>query len=116
MHLILPLFDPQAPFRRQSAIGHSRYWIAVSAAILYYDYVVTLPDEMRLFWSRKDTSRAAALFYTCRYAPLIGHLPIIYAAFTTLDPETLIAFSEFAPTESTLLVYGNCKVILGQLQ
>ena len=42
-----------------------------------------LPDEIKLFW-RREPSWASLLFYCTRYATLLGHIPILYAAFATM--------------------------------
>ena len=55
-------------------------------AVLYYDYLLTAADEVRLFWMRGTFPWPVILFYSCRYMALLGHIPIAYMAFATSDP------------------------------
>ncbi|KAF9446754.1 hypothetical protein P691DRAFT_707960 [Macrolepiota fuliginosa MF-IS2] len=48
--------------------------------ILYYDYLLTLGDEIRLFWSEKLTV-TIVIFYLNRYIALLGHIPIIFGRY-----------------------------------
>lgn len=50
--------------------------VFVPPAIIYYDYILTLGDEIRFFWGRK-TSSVALLYFANRYISMIGHIPVI---------------------------------------
>lgn len=48
----------------------------ITTAILYFDYLVTLPDEIRRIWFSRFTG-ATVLFLLNRYVPIIGYIPIL---------------------------------------
>ncbi|KAI0752133.1 hypothetical protein C8Q74DRAFT_1373916 [Fomes fomentarius] len=50
---------------------------AVSFAILYYDFVLTIPQEVDRYWKRR-LSWGSALFFLNRYSSVLSHIPIIY--------------------------------------
>lgn len=47
----------------------SRYLTAASAVILFYDHIITLPDEIELVWA-SPLSLATTMFYINRYVPV----------------------------------------------
>ena len=49
-------------------------------AILYYDYFLTLPQEIERYWKAR-MSWGAFLFYANRYLAILAHIPIIYEYF-----------------------------------
>ncbi|KLO14338.1 hypothetical protein SCHPADRAFT_814660, partial [Schizopora paradoxa] len=49
-------------------------------ACLYYDHLVTFPQEVEEFWKRK-ISFVSILFFVNRYATALGYIPIIYFIF-----------------------------------
>jgi len=56
--------------------------IAVAAlTILYYDYILTLLDEIDRYWPPRRLSWASSFFYLNRYLVLLGHCPIALAFF-----------------------------------
>ncbi|KIP09395.1 hypothetical protein PHLGIDRAFT_322365 [Phlebiopsis gigantea 11061_1 CR5-6] len=57
-----------------------RTFTAVAYTVICYDYMLFLPDEIKLFW-RREASQTSLRFYCTRYATLFGHIPIVYAAF-----------------------------------
>ena len=92
--------------------------ISHPAAVLTYDYLITLPDEVQFFWTgafplsftlpsflwhwfkiargaagvrvpktKRIISWPVLLFYLCRYFSLLGHVPVVYAAFADLESE-----------------------------
>lgn len=46
-------------------------------AILYYDFVLTIPQEVERYWKRR-LSWGSALFFLNRYSSVLSHIPIIY--------------------------------------
>ncbi|OSD03712.1 hypothetical protein PYCCODRAFT_1434104 [Trametes coccinea BRFM310] len=56
-------------------------------AILYYDFVLTIPQEIERFWSRK-LSWPSFLFFLNRYLSVIGHIPVIIEFFGVI-PESV---------------------------
>ncbi|TBU49038.1 hypothetical protein BD309DRAFT_986847 [Dichomitus squalens] len=55
-------------------------------AILYYDYVLTLPREIEHFWKRAKFSLAASLFVLNRYLGLFGTVLVVIEYFLHLAP------------------------------
>ncbi|KAF9534351.1 hypothetical protein CPB83DRAFT_902292 [Crepidotus variabilis] len=76
---------------KQDQLFINRCVSAAALVLLYYDYVLTLSDEIERYWmpNRKITI-ASALFYMNRYLSLLGHLPNIVEYFwISTDPERL---------------------------
>lgn len=66
----------------------SNYLEAASMVILFYDFLLTLGKESKLFWERPAWSSAAVLFYLNRYGGLSGYIAI---AFFFWKPDFLIS-------------------------
>ncbi|KXN88470.1 hypothetical protein AN958_07135 [Leucoagaricus sp. SymC.cos] len=49
--------------------------------VLYYDYLLTLGDEIHLIWSAKQLTLNALVFYANRYIVLFGHIPLILGRY-----------------------------------
>ena len=54
------------------------YWY--SPAILYYDFILTLPLEVERYWKSRFTW-VSVLFFLNRYGSVLSHIPIIYEHF-----------------------------------
>jgi hypothetical protein len=54
------------------------------AVLLYYDYLLTLSDEVDRFWHRGPHSWASIIFFANRYIALLGHLPFVWSVYA--DP------------------------------
>ncbi|KDR69618.1 hypothetical protein GALMADRAFT_145351 [Galerina marginata CBS 339.88] len=64
----------------QAFIYNSVY--ASSLIILYYDYLLTFPEELARYWiGRRKASLAWFLFSLNRYFALLGHIPILIKLF-----------------------------------
>ncbi|KAA1473126.1 hypothetical protein DENSPDRAFT_779191 [Dentipellis sp. KUC8613] len=61
------------------------------AALLYYDYFLTLPAEVSRIWSR-PTSRAALWFFINRYIPFFGDIAVSVFSFTNLASSDKASF------------------------
>ncbi|KAF8199512.1 hypothetical protein BJ912DRAFT_921926 [Pholiota molesta] len=79
-------------------------------AILYYDYLLTLPMEVSRFWNSRRVTWGSSLFYGNRYLSLIGHIPVMFQYFWTgsdlkmwavqyNDLESIIGFNGIASTD-----------------
>ncbi|KAI0752140.1 hypothetical protein C8Q74DRAFT_1309082 [Fomes fomentarius] len=53
---------------------------SVSFALLYYDFALTMPLEVKHFWGRR-LSWPSALYFLNRYFSVVSHLPIVYKDF-----------------------------------
>lgn len=63
----------------------------VFAALLYYDYTLTLSMEYEQFWKQqKRLSLVAVLIVLNRYVSLLGEIPVIIFIFGNLDGEVSI--------------------------
>ena len=69
-------------------------------AILYYDYTLTLGDEIDYFWNTAKMSLVSTLFVLNRYLGLLGPIPVIVEFFMTLPP--LVSIISIAVGGSTL--------------
>lgn len=78
-------------------VGKYGYFICiVSAAVLYYDYALTLSMEYEQFWKHQSKfSTAAVLFVLNRYLSLLGEIPIVYYMFASLASEVSTAFISY---------------------
>ena len=47
-----------------------------SAAVLYYDYALTITSEIQYYWSPPSFSLSFALYVVNRYIGLIGPIPL----------------------------------------
>lgn len=47
---------------------------------MYYDYLLTFPDEINFFWYRKRSS-VSILFFLNRYFPLLSNIPVFAMNF-----------------------------------
>jgi len=52
--------------------------------LLYYDYFLTLSDEVDRFWHRGPHSWGSIIFFANRYLALRGHLPFVVSVY--IDP------------------------------
>ncbi|TDL14449.1 hypothetical protein BD410DRAFT_734072 [Rickenella mellea] len=68
-------------------------------ALLYYDYLLTINQEIDFFWGRGLTP-ASGLFFACRYLTLLGNIPVILRAFTY-----------WSPNPYWLRVYPSCRIL-----
>lgn len=66
---------PCSPLVDLTSIAH------FSLVILFYDYMLTLPDEIELFW-KAETSWVARFFLITRYFSLVGNIPIALQSYS----------------------------------
>ncbi|KAF8994455.1 hypothetical protein BDQ17DRAFT_1366787 [Cyathus striatus] len=57
------------------------YVMVLLIVILFYDYFLTLPEEVERFWKTKRISWASTFFYLNRYLSLLGHIPVAFQIF-----------------------------------
>ncbi|KAJ3996672.1 hypothetical protein F5050DRAFT_1807559 [Lentinula boryana] len=50
-------------------------------ALLYYDYFLTLGEEVNLFWSYRSLTWATIIFYVTRYFSILGSIPVMVGHF-----------------------------------
>jgi hypothetical protein len=61
-----------------------------SIALLYYDYLLTLPLEVSRFWDSRRLTWASSFFYLNRYLSLLGHAPVAFQyMWTNPNPNRL---------------------------
>lgn len=66
---------------RPSSIGFVLLPIDLRAAVLYFDYLLTLGDEVRFVWPTKRLTLVAIVFYLNRYISLLGYIPILFGRY-----------------------------------
>ncbi|KAF9007646.1 hypothetical protein BDQ17DRAFT_1351056 [Cyathus striatus] len=59
----------------------NNYICAASLVILFYDYFLTLPEEVERFWKTKRINWASTFFYLNRYLSMLGHIPVAFQIF-----------------------------------
>ncbi|KAI0807439.1 hypothetical protein C8Q74DRAFT_1227641 [Fomes fomentarius] len=59
----------------------------VGFAILYYDYTLTISNEIDFFWKSANVSLVSALFVIIRYYGLLGAVPLIVEYFADLSEQ-----------------------------
>ncbi|KAI0351649.1 hypothetical protein OH77DRAFT_1523985 [Trametes cingulata] len=83
----------------------NRILSSVAFALLYYDFVLTIPQEVERYWTGAF-SLPSLLFFLNRYMSVIGHVPVIIEFFGVL-PEPVSVTIEFltSPTVSYPLTW-----------
>ncbi|TFK69205.1 hypothetical protein BDN72DRAFT_624437 [Pluteus cervinus] len=70
------------------------FYAICSMTVLYYDYLLTLPAEVELFWKRKEFSWFATLFYLNRYSALFAHIPVfmeyLWSSFRDVEDRSVV--------------------------
>lgn len=61
------------------------------AVVFYYDYALTLHEEIRFFWRPKRTM-VAVFFFVNRYLSVFGNVPVILQSFAIWTPKASPAF------------------------
>ncbi|KAF8872516.1 hypothetical protein BD779DRAFT_1572560 [Infundibulicybe gibba] len=74
----------------QRQLNTNNYLNVISYTILVDEYLLTLPDEIYLFWSSRITW-ASFFFYLNRYLTLFGHIPVMVQSFWSTDSPTKAA-------------------------
>ncbi|KAI0790370.1 hypothetical protein C8Q75DRAFT_806301 [Abortiporus biennis] len=103
------------------------YLSCISFTILYYDYILTLPTEINLYWQpilstiglrsnlltsgRRDLkfSLLTALFFITRYLAIFGHIPVGIEVFWPKHDPILVGFLLIIRTYA---LYNRSKRIL----
>ncbi|KAF8888459.1 hypothetical protein CPB84DRAFT_1786110 [Gymnopilus junonius] len=123
-------FDPI--LQTQALINE--YFQLAALVILYYDYILTLKDEIERYWSsRTKLNLGFALFVLNRYLSILGNIPILLLSFWTWPgsnrlqvcvgmsqyQEYLIAavhlVVDFIAIVRTYAIYSSSRRILGIL-
>ncbi|KAJ3785816.1 hypothetical protein GGU10DRAFT_434288 [Lentinula aff. detonsa] len=53
----------------------------ISFTLLYYDYFLTLGEEVNLFWSYRSLTWVTIMFYVTRYFSILGSIPVMFGHF-----------------------------------
>ena len=61
---------------------HTVLGLTSSKALLYYDHIITFPQEYRKVWKR-PLSFINILFLANRYSAFFGYIPIMYFTFNS---------------------------------
>jgi hypothetical protein len=63
------------------------FWLGDFLVLLYYDYMLTLHQEVQFLWPPHNKQSWFTLaFFINRYVPMIGVLPIVVSLFIPLSP------------------------------
>ncbi|KAJ3569708.1 hypothetical protein NP233_g4882 [Leucocoprinus birnbaumii] len=112
--------EPQAPASLEGALAASiqvqayNYASLPAYVILYYDYLLTINDEIQLIWPNKSLGVVSLVFYLNRYVSLLGHVPFLVGIYIlSLSPEKSQAGSPFALISNVTYVYSKaCRGLL----
>jgi len=104
-----PFADPAIGSLYQ-AFEHSRLVIAISAAIYYWDFIVTLPVEIKYIWPGSLTVIKTAYFFN-RYWTLSAQAVNLIWAFRTFASATCRRWW-WLKTYACLLVYPPCQTVI----
>ncbi|KAI0071350.1 hypothetical protein K474DRAFT_1712537 [Panus rudis PR-1116 ss-1] len=66
--------------------------VAASLTILYYDWLLTLPEEIQLYW-RHQWSITSLFYLLNRYCTLLVHIPVAIEFYVDVPRETYVDFS-----------------------
>ena len=61
------------------------FFAVTCAALLFYDYFITLPLETSRYW-RTPATTPNVLFFVNRYGMLLGHVPVVFMYFWLAEP------------------------------
>ncbi|KAI0078646.1 hypothetical protein K474DRAFT_892514 [Panus rudis PR-1116 ss-1] len=97
----------------------SRCSVAASLAILYYDWLLTLPSEVEYYWKRK-WSTTSFFYFLNRYCSLLAHIPVIVEFYADLSEESFhqlysavtVVLVGILLTIRTYAIYGQSRTIL----
>ncbi|KLO04603.1 hypothetical protein SCHPADRAFT_947585 [Schizopora paradoxa] len=94
-----------AVIQRQSVY----YYTLASFVICYYDYFLTLDDEIRYFWRRKF-GLTAFLFFLNRYTQFLGTIPVVILTFARLSDKGFQPYHHYFVVFT--LIVGSLILIL----
>lgn len=86
-----------------------KYYALAAAVLLYSDYVITLPDEIRRIWGARFTG-ATVLFLLNRYVPMVGYMVILTSLFH--PPWTTSGCNMFAPFPGALNTFSQGVIMI----
>ncbi|KIK51495.1 hypothetical protein GYMLUDRAFT_252017 [Collybiopsis luxurians FD-317 M1] len=95
-----------------------------SATFLYWDYLLTLPDEFRYFWKRPaGTIVVTVLFFLNRYISVLGNIAVTISLFFSHLTESKIfsslyplRYAEQAAAWEALLLYDLMLFVMTLLK
>ncbi|TDL18464.1 hypothetical protein BD410DRAFT_495177 [Rickenella mellea] len=99
----MPGWSPAA--QNAFELNVNNYYNVASFALLYYDYLLTIDQEIKFFWGRRITF-VSGLFFTCRYLSLAANIPIILQTVENLSPNVITLLTR------TYALYGRSRRIL----
>lgn len=65
----------------QEQIQQATYTSLPAYVILYYDYLLTLNNEIQFIWPAKKFTVINVVFYLNRYGTLLGHVPVLFGRY-----------------------------------
>ncbi|KAI0259173.1 hypothetical protein BC834DRAFT_974497 [Gloeopeniophorella convolvens] len=96
----------------KAQVNLNYYSIMVSIVILYYDWLVTLIDEINFFWPPKNRiTLASSLYFANRYLSLFGNIPVFYEVFLGSVGDKVYVHSDAPPAEATQLKSHRCELL-----
>ncbi|KAK7683055.1 hypothetical protein QCA50_013727 [Cerrena zonata] len=65
----------------------NRYTMAASLSVLYYDALLTLAAEIRVYWFRSRMTWPSVVYFINRYASLVSHIAFAVEFYASLEPQ-----------------------------
>ncbi|EKM56610.1 uncharacterized protein PHACADRAFT_207813 [Phanerochaete carnosa HHB-10118-sp] len=79
-------------------------------ALLYYDYLLTLPAEVERYWTADlNLRRSPIWFLICRYLSLVGNIPVLVQAAWPVNDQRFAVARHHAPAPAEPAAIG-CNV------
>ncbi|TCD60505.1 hypothetical protein EIP91_009951 [Steccherinum ochraceum] len=72
----------------------NQYLVVSALALLYWDYFLTLSDEIKLYWGKQHKffkSSVSILFFLNRYVALFAHVPVAFEFFVKAPQHLYVA-------------------------
>ncbi|KAK7683140.1 hypothetical protein QCA50_013813 [Cerrena zonata] len=86
----------------------SRYSVVASGALLYYDYILTVVQEYKLFWLDQRFSWTLFLYFLNRYIALIAYIPIAIEFFENPSDEMFVYIQQNQFESGSSLFCNRC--------
>ncbi|TFY56128.1 hypothetical protein EVG20_g9050 [Dentipellis fragilis] len=88
----------------------------LSLVILYYDFVLTLPQEIELYWpSQHPLGWASSIFLANRYLTVLGHFPVLAELFLTYRQAGVRVFLDVSCRRLTVGAFLSRRVASADL-
>ncbi|KIY65996.1 hypothetical protein CYLTODRAFT_399460 [Cylindrobasidium torrendii FP15055 ss-10] len=92
----------------------AQYLNLVAFVVLYYDWIITLGQEISRMWTIDNVSFSVVGYYLNRYVCLLGHIPVVLQFFVNMEPgeqKTKLCVSTICSLKTINLRYRRCHTL-----